>query len=147
MKKIIFTFLILLALGWTNMSQAQDCSAIVRPLCILHGYDSITYPQEKMAYWCNFSRNAFFIVEEVPAGAIVNDISELTDLITGNKLSPNFVADLNTISYWAYNYYTFRPKGYEKPIYFRMGDKHSPKYLAVRSESETMDRTNNPEKY
>ena len=31
MKKIIFTVIVLFAIGWTNMGRAQDCRAIVRP--------------------------------------------------------------------------------------------------------------------
>ena len=147
MKKIIFTFLILLALGWTNMSQAQDCSAIVRPLCMQMGYDTTSYPAEKLAYWCQFSQNAFFTTQTVPEGAIVHDISEVTDLFTGNKIPKGFVADLNTLSYFQYDFDEYRPRNYKKPIYFRMGDKGSSLYLAVRSYTEAMGRTDHPEEF
>ena len=147
MKKIFFTLIVVLAFGWTNTSKAQDCRAIVRPLYILEGIDSTFYPADKEEYWCNFSRCAFFITNEVPSDAIVHNITELTNSVTGQRVQKGFVADLNTISYWGYNYDAFRPRNYEKPIYFRMGRGENMQYLGVRSYRETASRNAYPEQF
>lgn len=147
MRKIVFTVLVVFALGWTNLSQAQDCSAIVRPMCILRGIDTNTYPIEKLDYFCRISQHAFFITKEVPSDAVVHNISELTNTITGEKVPQSFVADLNTISFWGYNFEKFRPKDYRQPIYFRMGRGSNVQYLAVRTYKEAMAREDHPEEF
>lgn len=147
MKKIVFTLLAVLAFGWSSQGQERDCRAILYPLYVLEGVDSTTLPADKAEYYCNFSRCAFFITNEVPSDAIVNNITELTDRVTGKKVPNGFVADLNTISYWGYDYYTFRPRNYEKPIYFRMGRGNNVKYLGVRAYKETVSRHVYPEQF
>ena len=147
MRKIIFTALIVFALGWAEKIQAQDCDAIVRPLCIQRNLDPSIYPAEKLAQYCLFSRCAFFITNQVPREAIVNDISDLTNTITHEKVRQDFVADLNSISYWGYNFNEFRPRGYERPIYFRMGKGRTAQYLGVRSYNEAMARSTHPEQF
>ncbi|MBQ6068936.1 MAG: hypothetical protein IJK84_05480 [Bacteroidales bacterium] len=147
MKKIILTAMVVMAFGWANESKAQDCRSIVRPMYILEGMDSTTYPVEKEEIYCIISHNAFFITQEVPEGAIVNDIGDLTDLITGQKLPKDYVADLNTISYYRYNFDKFRGKDFKQTVYFRMGKKGDIKYLGVRSYPEAMARWSNPEQF
>lgn len=147
MKKIIFTVLVVVAFGWANNVDAQDCSAIVRPLCIQRDIDTNTYPAEKLQIFCHYSQCAFFITTNVPDEAVVNDISVLTNTITGEKVSRNFVADLNTISYWGYNFDKFRPKGMEKPIYFRMRRGNTTQYLGVRTLTEAISRSTHPEQF
>ena len=147
MKKIILTALVVLALGWADRVQAQDCNAIVRPLCILRDIDTNTYPAEKLQIFCHYSQCAFFITQQLPERAVVNDISVLTNTITGEKVSRNFVADLNTISFWGYDFDKFRPHGWEGPIYFRMGRGSTTQYLGVRTYSEAMARSTHPEQF
>ena len=147
MKKIIFTLLVVFTLGLTNMVQAQDCRAIVRPLVILRGIDTSWYPAEKLEFFCQFSQNALFTVQSVPEGAIVHNIGEVTDLLTRQKAPQNMVADLNTLSYWQYDFDEFRPRDYKQPIYFRMGGEGSSQYLGVRCNNEAMARTNHPEEF
>lgn len=147
MKKIIIAAIAILAIGLTNQSKAQDCRSIVGPLIVLRGIDTNTYPAEKLDNYCQFSQNAFFITNQPPANAIVHDISELTNTVTGERVNQDFIADLNTISYWGYNFYNFRPRGEEGPIYFRMGRGRAVQYLAVRSYNEAMARTTHPEEF
>ena len=147
MKKIVLTLLVVLACGWTSRCQAQDCAAIVRPFCILEGIDTNTYPAEKLEMYCQLSRCAFFITSHAPKGAIVHDISVLTNTLTNEKVPQDFVVDLNTISYWGYNFDRFRPLNYPQPVYFRMGHGNSAQYLGVRSYAEAMARSANPEVY
>jgi hypothetical protein len=147
MKKIIFTFIVVLAFGSTNTGWAQDCSTIVRPMVLQRGIDTNTYPAEKLEFFCHYSQNSFFITTQVPQGAIVHDINELTDLMSGEKVSRSFVADLNTLSIWRYNFNEFRPKDVKDPIYFRMGQGTGIQYLGVRVHNEAMARTLYPEQY
>jgi len=147
MKKIIFTTLIVFTMGWAGKIQAQDCNAIVRPLIILRNIDTNYYPAEKLAQYCIFSQCAFFITNQVPSDAIVNEITSLSNSVTGERVPQDFVADLNTISYWGYNFFEFRPRGYQQPIYFRMGSGSSVQYLGVRSYDEAMARSTEPERF
>ena len=147
MKKIIFTVLAVIVLGLTNMSQAQDCRAIVRPMYILRQIDSTTYPAEKEAYFCQISQNAFYLTQQVPSGATVYNLSELTNTITGERLSQNFEVDLNTLSYWQYDFYRFEPQGKGQTVYFRIGRRTNHQYLAVRPYNEAQARVDYPELY
>lgn len=147
MKKIVLTLLVVLAFGWTSQAQERNCRAVLYPLYILEGVDSTYLPEDKAEDYCDFSRCAFFITNEVPSDAIVHNITELTDRITGKKVPDGFVADLNTISYWGYDYDTFRPRRYEQPIYFRMGSGKNVQYLGVRGYRETMSRHTYPEQF
>ena len=147
MKKIIFTVIVLFAMGWANMSQAQDCRAIVRPFYIQTGTDSTTYPIEKEEHLCLLSQNALFLTQQVPSGATVYDLSELTNIITDEKLAQNAEIDLNTFSYWGYDFYRFRPQGKGTTVYFRIGSRSDHRYLGVRSYGEALARTDHPEQF
>ncbi len=147
MKKIILSFIVVVVFGATNMASAQDCSAIVRPLCIQRNIDTSTYPAEKLELFCSYSRNIFFFTQQVPEGANVHDIWELTDYMTGEKLPRTFVPDLNTFSYWGYNFEQFRPNSSMEYVYFRMGEGSETQYLGVRPYGEAQYRTHYPEKY
>ena len=147
MKKIIFTVLAVIVLGWTNMSQAQDCRAIVRPMYILMQIDSTTYPAEKEAHFCQLSQKVFYLTQEVPNGATVYNLSDLTNTITGERLSQNYEVDLNTLSYWQYDFYRFHPQGKGQTVYFRIGRRSQHQYLAVRPYEEAQARVDHPEQF
>lgn len=147
MKKIIFTVIVLFAIGWTNMGRAQDCRAIVRPFYIQMQIDSTTYPAEKEAYFCHISQNMFFITEQVPSGSTVYNLSELTNTLTNQKVDQNYEIDLNTLSYWGYDFYRFRPQGKGEIVYFRLGKRSDHRYLAMRPYQEAQARVDYPELY
>lgn len=143
MKKIVFTVLVVLALGCTQKCLAQNCRAIVRPYYITQGIDSTMYPAEKEAYLCQFSQNAFFITQQVPQGVAVHDLDELTNVVTGMKAPKNLEIDLNTLSYWQYDFHRFTRNG--QTAYFRIGKRSDNQYLGVRTHNEAQARTEHPE--
>ena len=151
MKRIIFAVIAVVALGWANTSQAQDCDAIVGPFYTLNGIDPNDYPVEKGEMYCLISQNAFYITTQVPNGSYVFDLRDLSSTLTGEKIASNFEVDLNTLSYWAYNFEAFRP--YSDPhkpgvtIYFRIGKKSDHRFLAVRPYGEAMARALHPEEF
>ena len=130
MKKIVFTVLVVLALGCTQKCLAQNCRAIVRPYYITQGIDSTMYPAEKEAYLCQFSQNAFFITQQVPQGVAVHDLDELTNVVTGMKAPKNMEIDLNTLSYWQYDFHRFTHS--DNPRQRVITARHSSLYQTVR---------------
>ena len=146
MKKLFFTVLVILAMGCTQKSLAQStCREIVRPYYIMRDIDSTTYPIEKEEYFCQFSRNAFFITRQVPEGAVVHDLDELTNVLTRTKASKNMEIDLNKLSYWLYDFYRFTDN--RQTAYFRIGKRSDHQYLGVRTYNEAQARTEHPEMY
>lgn len=153
MKKVIFIVFAVAVMGWAGHCQSEDsslsrdCDAIVRPYIDLNYIDAETYPAEKLQYRCDFSKAAFYIVSEVPNGATVFDLSDLTNLVTGRKVPQDYPVDLNTFSYYAYNFMDFQRQDFKNTIYFRMGSRRDHRYLAVRSTTETSLRITYPEKF
>lgn len=146
MKKVIFTLIILTGLAGTAM--AQDCEAIVGPFLYLRGIEPSDYPEGKFEYRCTFSRNTFFLTDQVPQGSTIRDISELTDKMTDRNLAENFVVDLNTISLYRYDFERFQKgKDAERTIYFRLKGSNTHRYLGVRCYNDAMRRTSNPEEF
>lgn len=86
------------------------------------------------------------MVDKIPENAIVYNFTELTNLVTKQHPSADFVVDLDHLSYWEYDFQDFQFKHYDYTIYFRL--QNGPrKYLAVRTRIEMADRTDNPEHY
>lgn len=124
---------------------AQNCEAIVAPYLSINGIDRSEYPEPKFEWRCKFSRSAFYVCDSVPANATVIPITELTNLLTGNHVQDHFVIDLNTLSYWGYDFVNFHKVDYFNTIYF---DTHNAtnRYLAMRDAREIYRRANAEEK-
>ena len=106
-KLVIIAALFISATGL----KAQDCEAIMLPyfngnMDRLEEY-RFNAP-EKFMYRCVFAQAAFYESDTVPAGAEVIDISKVVEYSTGKKLSRNVVVDLNTFSFYAYNFGEFQ---------------------------------------
>ena len=146
MKKIVLFAMACMAMGLWGSLKAQDCNEIVRPYFLINQIDSNEYPEGKFEWRCHYSRNAFYMVDKIPENAIVYNFTELTNLVTKQHPSADFVVDLNHLSYWEYDFQDFQCKHYDYTIYFRL--QNGPrKYLAVRTRIEMADRTDNPEHY
>jgi len=146
MKKILYIAALIALVGFGSKVSAQDCTEIVRPYLEFRNIPPSAYPQPKFEWRCNFSRNSFYMCDTVPEGAKVFSISALTNFITKEHPAENYVVDLNTFSYWAWNFLNFQKEDYYNTIYF---DTHNAKnrYLAVRSWEDAYDRTERPERY
>ena len=135
----LFLLALLSVFGCVPTLMAQDCDEIVLPHV---GYDRAKLelmPKEKIHWYCNYSKNSFFVTNEVPAGSIVRDIRDVVYKRTGKKIGEGFVVDLSKLSYYAYNFQEFQYENYDKTIYF-----HTPgstyKYLGLYSINETYRR-------
>lgn len=108
MKRIVIVVaLVMCAMGL----KAQDCDAIMLSYFKGNVEQMELYKSrapEKFAYRCAFSSAAFMESDTIPAGVTVYNISEVKEMATGKQLSQNFVVDLNTLSYYAYNFSEFQ---------------------------------------
>lgn len=147
MKRVFLATIALVLLGFGKSLMAQDCRTIVEPLIIQRGIDTNTYPAEKLDIFCQISANQFYLTEQAPEGALVFDLTELQDVLTGQHIAADFVPDLSTFSYYRYNFLKFQAKDLDHTIYFRIGKKSNHTYLAVRSVWEAKERTYYPERY
>lgn len=114
MKRIVL-FGLLLAAGWA--AGAQDCTALLLPYFRGNTALMATYPQDKLDWYCCYVRAAFYESDTIPTGADLYSITEVKDNVSGVALSADFVVDLNTLSYYAYNFYD----GFQAR--YRYGDK------------------------
>lgn len=108
MKKLIIVGL-LVTLGF--VATAQNCDSIVLPyfggdVVKMEQYRSIA--PEKFHYRCVYSFSAFEESDTVPAGADVIPISSVQSRLTNEYLTNDFVVDLLTLSYYAYNFNSFQ---------------------------------------
>lgn len=146
MKKFILALTALFFVCAGAQSQAQDCDAIVQPYFTLNHIDKATYPVDKMEWDCSFSQNAFYFCDTVPAGSQVFYTSELTNVLTGQHAPRDLKVNLNTFSYYQYDFIQFQMKDYHRTIYFALeGNDHA--YLAVRHVDAMYERTNHPERF
>lgn len=141
MKKILSALLLIPAIAFTINANAQNCDEIVLPHVNYDRAKLEQMPQDKIQWYCNFSRNSFFVTNEVPAGAIVHDIRDVVNKRTGAKVGDGFVVNLATLSYYAYNFDEFQYQNYDKTVYF-----HTPgspyRYLGLYTINETHRRVN-----
>ena len=139
MKRIVSTILLLTIFAVSLC--AQNCDEIVLPHVNYDRAKLEQMPKEKVQWYCDFSRNSFFVTNEVPAGSVVHDIRDVVNKRTGAHIANGFVVDLSQLSYYAYNFNEFQYQNYEKTIYF-----HTPgstyKYLGLYSINETHRRVN-----
>lgn len=129
-------------------AKAQDCEALVLPFFGGNAERMAQYPAEKLAYRCQYARNAFYVSDTVPAGVQVIEISEVKEKLTGKNLPANIRIDLATFSYYAYDFIDFQtryPKCDVTLCFHTPGSEHP--YLVLRSIDETYFRTEFPERY
>ena len=146
MKKILIFAMTCMAMGLLGNLNAQDCREMLSAYFSANNIDPDKYPVEKMEIRCRFSHNAFYLTDKVPDNATVNDITELSHVVTGEHPSTDFVVDLNRLSYFDYDFLQFQFKDYERTIYFRLHNGPK-KFLALRAYSEIYDRSEYPERY
>lgn len=147
MKKIIFILTAMVMLGWANAGLAQDCQEILRAYYATTGKDPDTYPEGKADYFCKLSYNSFYFAQQAPQGAPVYYLNELTNNITGKKMKRGAVIDLNTLSYYEYNFIDFQARYPDQEIYFRLEGENSYPYLVMRTFQDAHTRTLSPENY
>lgn len=140
MKRIAIVAALLLA--YTGL-KAQDCDAIMLPYFNnnverMENYKS--QAPEKFEYRCVFAHSAFSEVDAVPDGAQVYSITDVRDRFTDKPLADDFVVDLNTLSYYGYNFSSFHP-GIEGEVYFSTpGSSH--RFLKLHSSLEMGQKAN-----
>lgn len=88
--------------------RAQDCNAIVLPMFGNDPAVMANTPDDKIAYWCYFSQASFYESDTVPAGVDVYNISQVREAHGTTYLSQDYVVDLTTLSYFAYNFTDFQ---------------------------------------
>lgn len=139
MKRILLTILLLTVFSVSLC--AQNCDEIVLPHVNYDRAKLEQMPKDKVRWYCNFSRNSFFVTNDVPAGSVVHDIRDVVYKKTGAKIGEGFMVNLESLSYYAYNFSEFQYQNYDKTIYF-----HTPgstyKYLGLYSINETHRRVN-----
>ena len=147
MKKIVITAVTVLLLGTAaNAQNNRDCNAILRDYFAVSGHNPETYPPDKAEYRCQFSANSFYLTDDAPDGYIIFQFTELTNLLTGAHPAPVTTLDLNTFSYYTYNFDHFQGLDPRRTIYFDL-DGNGRHFLAVRRYEEALDRTANPQNY
>lgn len=145
MKKIILSMLVVMIMGLGSL-KAQNCAEIVQPYLTLHHYDPNNYPEVKVEWRCLFSHSAFYVCDTVPQGATVISISEVQSLLNGERISSNYVVDLEHLSYWEYNFNHFQHYTDSETVYFETPASTS-RYLALRCYRDTKRRADHPERY
>lgn len=137
MKRVVLTAAILM----TSIGlKAQDCDVLLLPYfqndkALLEEAKSVT--PEKMAYRCAFARAAFYESDSVPSGVDVFSITEVKSIATGEYLPQDYIVDLGSFSYYAYNFFDFRrryPDGGYQVCFSTPSSKHP--YLVMRSIGE-----------
>lgn len=114
--------------------KAQDCETIMLPYFGGSHERMADYPAEKLEWRCNYARNAFYVTDEMPEKALLYSIEEVKDRWTGVALPRDFKVDLNTLSYYGYNFQDIqlKYKDLNTTICFvTPGSAH--KYLVLRS--------------
>lgn len=139
MKKILYSLIFASAVVLSANLQAQDCEEIVLPHVGYNRAKLELMPKEKVQWYCTYSKSSFFLTNDIPAGSVVMDIRDVVYKRTGEHLKADFVVDLTTLSYFAYNFEEFQYQNYNKTIYF-----HTPnstyKYLGLYTKEDTYKR-------
>lgn len=118
---------------------AQNCDSLVRPkfASVPQVYDQ--QPPQKIQHYCHFAYNAFYWSDTLPQNAVVYNISEVSHKITGQHISQNKIINLNTFSYYAYNFDEFQYRNYYQFICFRVGSGNAAQYLVLRDFNTIMN--------
>ena len=128
--------MIFMALG----IKAQDCEAIMLPYFNGNVERMENYRDaapEKYMFRCVYAQAAFYEADTVPVDMEVFSITEVRDKATGAALPSDFVVDLNTLSYYAYNFGSFQVRKQslsDGACFSTPGSKHP--YLVLRSLNE-----------
>lgn len=134
MKRVVLIVAVALsALGL----KAQDCDAIMLPYFKGNVEQMEQYRSaapEKFATRCAYAQAAFYESDTIPMGAYLHDISEVREAFGTNYLPQNYVVDLSSLSYYAYNFKEFQLQFREcdKIICFSTPSSTHP-YLVLRS--------------
>ena len=135
MKRIALIGMLLLA--FAGIARAQDCNALVSPYFRGDTQRMANYPADKFQWRCCHARAAFYESDTMPATADLFSISEVQNIGTGAHLSSEYVVDLNTLSYYAYNFIDFQqryPRGNKTLCFATPASAHP--YLVLRSMEE-----------
>ena len=121
--------------------KAQDCDALMLPYFhndVLRMSDYKAIAPEKFDWRCAYARSAFYESDTVPAGADVFQISEVKSIFSNEYLGQNYVVNLETLSYYAYNFIDFQRSYYRgnKVLCFATPSSAHP-YLILNSLEET----------
>lgn len=138
MKKLVIIAILFIT---TVGVKAQDCDALLLPyfrndVSLMDEYKSIAL--DKFEWRCAYVRSAFYESDTIPAGADVYQISKVKSVFTDEYLSQDYVVDLYTLSYYAYNFNDFQksyPRG-NKVLCFATPSSTHP-YLVLNSLEET----------
>lgn len=136
MKKTVFTLLTLAMMLVCGEVMAQDCDAIIAPLAQRRGLTPENYNAEKLMYFCVRARSFFYFTDNAPEGAKVFNLSEVVNNETQEPIPANFIPDLNTFSYYAYNFEQLQIQFNYQTLFFRLPRGAEYKYLACRSFSD-----------
>ena len=140
MKRVIVTLILLTAcIGL----KAQNCEALILPYFGNDQSKLAMCPADKQEYYCAVARAAFYESDTIPTGAEVFNIEEVTPNPGMQPLSPDMVVDLNTLSYFGYNFinYQVRHSNAEQIVCFATPSSTHP-YLVLRSYGDMMDIAN-----
>lgn len=133
MKK--FLLFVMLAMGF-SMSYAQDCEVIMLPYFGNNVQKLQSYPAEKLAIRCAFARFSFTVADELGDEAYLYDISEVKNRFSGENLPADYKVNLDSLSYYGYNFDWFQGQHPYQTVYFRTpGSEH--RYLVLRSMTAT----------
>ena len=96
-----------------------------------------SYPTDKLVYRCCYAQAAFYESDTIPAGADVFSIQVVQKKSDGSHIAEDFVVDLNTFSFYAYNFDIMQRNYQEsnKVLCFLTPSSTHP-YLVLRSISE-----------
>lgn len=137
MKRILLLGLMTVASLW---AVAQDCEALLLPF-FGSAERMQACPPDKLQYHCMWAQAALYESDTVPAGAELHSITEVKHKTTGEALPVDFVVDLNTLSYHAYNFYDGFQAQYhrnDRTFCFSTPASSHP-YLVLRSREEATD--------
>lgn len=139
MKKTLILGLMLLV-GAAGL-KAQDCEYIVS---FKYGAERVKLlTPAKLDYQCRFSRNNFFVTDQIPKGAEVHSISEVKEQVSGISLPSNYVVNLDSLSYFRYDFVRFQDHRGNKVVYFETRSS-AYRYLALRPLGLVMEMTGEP---
>lgn len=144
-KRIILIAAVLMLFGG-NSILAQDCRTIVLPMCNYNEDEYEMIPEDKLEIHCAYSRNMFYFADEWKEGNPIYNIWDVRENRSGNMLDKNVKINLDSLSYYAYNFIEFHARHNGKEIYFYTPQSEH-KYLVMRTTNDALNRTKFPENY
>lgn len=128
-RLIVFASLLTVAV----MANAQNCNALVLPYFGGDTARMAQYPESKLDWYCLFAQSAFYESDTIPAGAEVHSLSEVLDKASLQPMSAQYVVNLSTLSYFAYNFEALQQeyRSGTKVVYFPTPYSTHP-YLVLR---------------